>query len=61
MLLLIDLFPIRQVVHNGGSPNFQVLLFNKNITDMAQILQSLSYKECPIPRVHSTETVSTCF
>ena len=36
------------MVHNGGSPNFQVLLFNKNTTDMAQISQSLSYKECSI-------------
>ena len=34
------------MVHNGGSPNFQMLLFNKSTTDMAQILQSLSYKEC---------------
>ena len=26
-----------QMVHNGGSPDFQVLLFNKNTSDMVQI------------------------
>ena len=36
------------MVHNGGSPNFKGLLFDKNKTYMAQILQSLCYKVCPI-------------
>ena len=45
----IDLFPTRhKVVHNGRSPNFEELLFNKNTADMAQILCSLRYKECSI-------------
>ena len=46
---IIDLFTARhKVVHNGRSPNFKGLLFDKNTTDMAQILQSLSYKVCSI-------------
>ena len=46
---LIDLSPTyHRVIHNGGSLNFQGSSFNKNITDMAQILQSLSYIECSI-------------
>ena len=36
------------VVHNGGSPNFQELLFDKKTTCMAQILHNLSYKVCSI-------------
>ena len=35
-----------RVVHNGRSPSFQGLLFNKRTTYMAQILQSFSYKVC---------------
>ena len=49
MVCLIDLFTTRhKVVHNGGSPNFQGLLFNKRTAYMVQILQSLSYKVCSI-------------
>ena len=45
--VLIDLFTTRhKVVHNGGSPNFKLSLFDKKTTYMAQILQSLSYKVC---------------
>ena len=45
----IDLFPVRhKVAHDDRSSNFQVLLFNKSTTDMAQILQSHSYEECSI-------------
>ena len=45
----IDLLPTRhKVVHNCGSPNLSRLLFHTNTTDMAQILQSLRYKECSI-------------
>ena len=41
----IDLFTTRQkVVHNGGSPTFKGLLFDKMTNYLAQILQSLSYK-----------------
>ena len=36
------------MVHKGGSPNFLGLLFNRNPTDIARILQSLSYKEYSI-------------
>ena len=32
------------MVHNGGSPNFKGLLFDKKTNYLAQILQSLSYK-----------------
>ena len=45
----IDLFTTRhKVVHNGGSPNFKGLLFDKRINYLAQILQNLSYKVCSI-------------
>ena len=36
------------MVHNGGSPNFNRLLFDKKTDYLAQILQSLSYKVCSI-------------
>ena len=45
----IDPFTTRhKVVHNGGSPNFKELLFDKKTTYLIQILQSLSYKVCSI-------------
>ena len=45
----IDQFTKRhQVVHNGGSPNFEKLLFYEKTTCIAQILHSLSYKACSI-------------
>ena len=37
-----------KVVHNGGSPGFEGLLFIKSTTGVAQILHSLSCKECSI-------------
>ena len=52
----MDLFTTRhKVVHNGGSPNFKGLLFDKKTTYMAQILQSLSYKVCSIilPKINT--------
>ena len=49
VILCIDQFTTRhKVVHNGGSPNFEGFLFDKNKTYMAQILQSLGYKVCSI-------------
>ena len=36
------------MVHNGGSPDFKGLLFDKKTNYLAQILQSLSYKVCSI-------------
>ena len=36
------------MVHNGESPNFKGLLFDKKTNYLAQILQSLSYKVCSI-------------
>ena len=46
---IINQFLIRhKVVYNGRSPNFKGLLFNKNATDMVQISENLSYKECPM-------------
>ena len=48
-VFLIHLFTKRhKVVHNGGSPNFKGLLFDKKTNYLAQILQSLSYKVCTI-------------
>ena len=49
-LNLLDQFATRhKVIHGFGFPNFlKGLLFNKNTTDMAKILQSLSYKECSV-------------
>ena len=45
----IDLFTTRhKVVHNGGSPNFKGLLFDKKTNYLVQILQSLGYKVCSI-------------
>ena len=45
----IDQFTTRhQVVHNGGSPNFEKLLFDKKTTCIALILRNLSYKVCSI-------------
>ena len=45
----MDPFLARQkVVHNGGSPVLEGLLFNKSTADIAQILHSRSYKECSI-------------
>ena len=45
----IDLLTTRhKVVHNGGSPNFKGLLFDKKTNYLVQILQSLSYKVCSI-------------
>ena len=45
----MDLFTTRhKVVHNGGSPNFKALFFDKKTNYLAQILQSLSYKVCSI-------------
>ena len=49
ILSIIDLFTTRhRVVHNGGSPNFKGLLFDKRTTYMGQIFQGLSYKVCSI-------------
>ena len=49
MCTLLDLFTTRhKVVHNGGSLNYKVLLFDKKTNYLAQILQSLSYKVCSI-------------
>ena len=43
----MDQFTIRhEVVHNGGSPNYQELLLDKKATCKPQILHSLSYKVC---------------
>ena len=46
-IFIVDLFTTRhKMVHNGGSPNFKGLLFDKRTTYMAQVLQRLSYKVC---------------
>ena len=45
----VALFTTRhKVVHDGGSPNFNWMLFDKKTNYLAQILQSISYKMCSI-------------